>query len=126
MAAIQIRSLSYRYPDGTQALSDVTLSVSEGEIMGLVGANGAGKSSLLLHLNGVLAAGGAVEVGGLPVTPAHLKEVRRRVGLVFQNPDDQLFMPRVYDDVAFGAVNLGYCPEMVERKVHDALSAVGM
>src|SRR5439155_10980334 len=93
---------------------------------GRVGANGAGKSSLLLHLNGVLAAGGAVRVGGLPVTPAHLPEVRRRVGLVFQNPDDQLFMPRVFDDVAFGAINRGHPPEVVERKVAQALEAVGM
>src|SRR5438128_11976439 len=126
MAAIEICSLSYRYPDGTAALRDVSLSIGEGEILGLVGANGAGKSSLLLHLNGVLAAGGAVRVGDLPVIPAHLPEVRRRVGLVFQNPDDQLFMPRVLDDVAFGAINQGHSPEVVERKVAGALEAEGM
>jgi cobalt/nickel transport system ATP-binding protein len=126
MAAIEIRSLSYQYPDGTTALHDVNLSIREGEIVGLVGANGAGKSSLLQHLNGVLAANGAVSVGGVPVTPAQLSEVRRRVGLVFQNPDDQLFMPRVYDDVAFGAINQGHAPAVVERKVADALGAVGM
>jgi cobalt/nickel transport system ATP-binding protein len=126
MTAIEIRSLSYRYPDGTTALRDVHLSIGEGEIVGLVGANGAGKSSLLQHLNGVLAAHGAVSVGGVPVTPAQLSEVRRRVGLVFQNPDDQLFMPRVFDDVAFGAINQGHPPAVVERKVADALGAVGM
>src|SRR3989442_6595294 len=126
MAAVEVRSLSYCYPDGTAALRDVTLSIGEREIVGLVGANGGGKSSLLLHLNGVLAANGAVSVDGVPVTPAHLKEVRRRVGLVFQNPDDQLFMPRVFDDVAFGAINLGHPPEVVERKVGEALEAVGM
>src|SRR5947209_6173207 len=126
MAAVEIRSLSYRYPDGTTALRDVSLSIGEGEIMGLVGANGAGKSSLLLHLNGVLAASGAVHVGGVPVIPAHLPEVRRRVGLVFQHPDDQLFMPRVFDDVAFGAINQGHPLEVVERKVIGALEAVGM
>jgi cobalt/nickel transport system ATP-binding protein len=126
MTAIEIRSLSYRYPDGTAALRDVSLSIGEGEILGLVGANGAGKSSLLLHLNGVLAAGGAVSVGGMTVTPSHLPEVRRRVGLVFQHPDDQLFMPRVFEDVAFGAINQGHPPEAVERKVAGALEAVGM
>src|SRR5712691_10086342 len=124
MAAIEIHSLSYRYPDGTAALQDVSLSIGESEIVGLVGANGAGKSSLLLHLNGVLAARGAVSVGGMAVTPAHLPEVRRRVGLVFQNPDDQLFMPRVFDDVAFGVINQGHPPEAVERKAAGALEAV--
>src|SRR5436305_9280907 len=126
MAAIEVRSLSYRYPDGTAALRDVSLSIGEGEILGLVGANGAGKSSLLLHLNGVLAASGAISVGGMTVAPAHLPEVRRRVGLVFQHPDDQLFMPRVFEDVAFGVINQGHPPEAVERKVADALEAVGM
>ena len=126
MAAIEVRSLSYRYPDGTPALRNVSLGISDGEIVGLVGANGAGKSTLLLHLNGVLAADGVVAVGGVPVTPASLRETRRRVGLVFQNPDDQLFMPRVFDDVAFGAINLGFPPEVVERKVREALEAVGM
>ncbi len=126
MAAIEVRSLSYRYPDGTPALHNVSLGISDGEIVGLVGANGAGKSTLLLHLNGVLAADGCVAVGGVPVTPASLRDMRRRVGLVFQNPDDQLFMPRVFDDVAFGAINLGFPPEVVERKVREALEAVGM
>jgi cobalt/nickel transport system ATP-binding protein len=126
MAALEIRSLCYRYPDGTPALRDISLSAGTGEIVGLVGANGAGKSTLLLHLNGVLAAEGAVSIGGVPVTRAHLPEVRRRVGLVFQNPDDQLFMPRVCDDVAFGAINLGFPPAVVECKVRDALEAVGM
>src|SRR5947208_17089522 len=117
MAAVEVRSLSYCYPDGTAALRDVTLSIGEREIVGLVGANGAGKSSLLLHLNGVLAADGAVSLGGLPVTRASLAEARRRVGLVFQNPDDQLFMPRVFDDVAFGAINQGHLPKVVEQEV---------
>src|ERR1700730_16371620 len=126
MAGVEVRSLSYRYPDGTAALRDVSLTIGAQAIVGPVVANGAGKSSLLLHLNGVLAASGAVSVGGVPVKPAHLKEVRRRVGLVFQNPDDQLFMPRVFDDVAFGAINLGHPPEVVERKVGQALDAVGM
>jgi cobalt/nickel transport system ATP-binding protein len=126
VAEIQVRSLTYRYPDGNPALRDVSLCAGHGEIVGLVGANGAGKSTLLLHLNGVLAANGAVAVGDVPVTPASLRETRRRVGLVFQNPDDQLFMPRVFDDVAFGAINLGFPPAVVERKVREALAAVGM
>ncbi len=123
---MEVRGLSYCYPDGTAALRDIHLSIGAGEIVGLVGANGAGKSTLLLHLNGVLAAGGAVTVGGTPVTPVSLKEVRRRVGLVFQNPDDQLFMPRVFDDVAFGPTNLGLAPARVEQRVREALAAVGM
>jgi cobalt/nickel transport system ATP-binding protein len=126
VAGIEIRSLSYRYPDGTPALWDISLSIAAGEVVGLVGANGAGKSTLLLHLNGVLAANGAVTVDGLPVTRAHLKQVRERVGMLFQNPDDQLFMPRVFDDVAFGVLNRGEARDQVARKVAAALASVGM
>ena len=126
MAEICICNLSYRYPDGSAALREISLAIGAGETVGLVGANGAGKSTLLLHLIGVLAADGAVSVGGVAVTSRSLKEVRRRVGLVFQNPDDQLFMPSVFEDVAFGPRNLGLSPGVVERRVRGALAAVGM
>jgi cobalt/nickel transport system ATP-binding protein len=93
----------------------------------LLGPNGAGKTTLVLHLNGILEAGaGSVAVSGLPVTKPNLAEVRRRVGIVFQDPDDQLFMPTVRDDVAFGPANLGLRGDALEQRVHEALAKVGM
>ncbi len=124
--AIRIRGLDYTYPDGTRALSKVDLSVSAGERLGLVGPNGAGKSTLLLHLNGLLRGDGEVVVCGMPVTDGHLKEVRLKVGMVFQEPDDQLFMPTVFDDVGFGPLNVGLGREEVTRRVEQALAAVDM
>lgn len=124
--AIVIESLSYTYPDDTEALKGIGLSVGEGERLGLVGPNGAGKPTLLLHLNGLLRGTGRVEVCGLPVTDGHLDEVRLKVGLVFQDPDDQLFMPTVFDDVAFGPLNMDLEREEVERRVEDALREVDM
>src|SRR5262245_34552336 len=95
--AIVVRDLRYRYPDGTEALRGLSLRVREGDALAVVGPNGAGKSTLVLHLNGILAPqAGSVEVGGVPVSRASLRHVRREVGLVFQNPDDQLFMPSVF------------------------------
>jgi cobalt/nickel transport system ATP-binding protein len=126
MKAVEIDDLSYRYPDGTLALSGVSLSVEEGETLGLVGPNGAGKSTLLLHLNGILGDGAGVTILGTPLSNGRDAQVRGEVGLVFQNPDDQLFMPRVFDDVAFGALNQGYSPNVVRTKVEAALAAVGM
>jgi cobalt/nickel transport system ATP-binding protein len=127
-AAIEIRGLSYAYHDGTQALRGVNLRVQPGESVGLVGPNGAGKSTLLLHLNGSLgpAEGGQVCVLGLPVSRANLRQVRRRVGLVFQDPEDQLFTPTVFEDVAFGPLNLGLTGEELEQRVRRALAAVGV
>ena len=118
--------MAYAYPDGRQVLFGVDLTVHEGERVAILGPNGAGKTTLVLHLNGTLQAGaGRVSVDGLPVVKEHLKEIRRRVGIVFQDPDDQLFMPTVRDDVAFGPANLGYRgPELAER-VARALRAVG-
>ena len=105
---LDVRGLAYAYPDGHQALFGVNLHVHQGERVALLGPNGAGKTTLVLHLNGILTAGaGSVEVSGLPVAKENLLEIRRRVGVVFQDPDDQLFMPSVRDDVAFGPANLG-------------------
>ncbi|HSE69399.1 MAG TPA: ABC transporter ATP-binding protein [Nocardioidaceae bacterium] len=124
---LDVRGLAYAYPDGHQALFGVNLHVHRGERVALLGPNGAGKTTLVHHLNGILAAGaGSVEVSGLPVTKQHLQEVRRRVGVVFQDPDDQLFMPSVRDDVAFGPANLGLRGAALEERVMDALDRVGM
>jgi len=123
---VELTDLNYTYPDATQALDSVSFRITHGESVALVGANGAGKSTLLMHLNGaLLAQHGAVRIGDIPATRATLPEIRRSVGMVFQDPDDQLFMPTVFEDVAFGPLNLGLPPEEVERRVNDALARVG-
>jgi cobalt/nickel transport system ATP-binding protein len=123
---VAVSDLAFTYPDGTPALEGVTFTLHHGESVGLVGANGAGKSTLLLHLAGVLVASrGSVRVGDWPVTPRTLPQVRRSVGMVFQDPDDQLFMPTVEDDVAFGPASLGLPPDEVEAQVSAALDRVG-
>jgi cobalt/nickel transport system ATP-binding protein len=125
--ALEVRGLAYAYPDGHQALRRVDLTVAPGERVALLGPNGAGKTTLILHLNGILqGSAGDVHVGGLAVDRANLKEIRRRVGIVFQDPDDQLFMPTVRDDVAFGPANLGLRGDALDRRVRDALAAVDM
>jgi cobalt/nickel transport system ATP-binding protein len=124
---LDVRGLAYAYPDGHQALFGVDLHVHEGERVALLGPNGAGKTTLVLHLNGILTAGaGSVTVSGLPVSRENLMEIRRRVGVVFQDPDDQLFMPSVREDVAFGPANLGIRGHALESRVVDALDRVGM
>ena len=124
---LDVQGVAYAYPDGHQALYGVNLHVHRGERVALLGPNGAGKTTLVLHLNGILAAGaGTVNVSGLPVNKQNLQEVRRRVGVVFQDPDDQLFMPKVRDDVAFGPANLGLKGQALEKRVRDALEQVGM
>ena len=124
---LDVRGLAYAYPDGHQALYGVDLHLRRGERVALLGPNGAGKTTLVLHLNGILSAGaGSVAVSGLPVDKQHLQEIRRRVGVVFQDPDDQLFMPTVGDDVAFGPRNMGVRGAELERRVGDALEQVGM
>jgi cobalt/nickel transport system ATP-binding protein len=124
---LDVRGVAYAYPGGHQALFGVDLHVHPRERVALLGPNGAGKTTLVLHLNGILTPGaGSVTVSGLPVTGANLLEVRRRVGIVFQDPDDQLFMPTVRDDVAFGPANLGLRGAELDERVVEALSAVGV
>jgi cobalt/nickel transport system ATP-binding protein len=124
---LEVAGLAFAYPDGHQALFGVDLVVQRGERVALLGPNGAGKTTLVHHLNGILKAGaGSVAVDGLGVTKANLPEVRRRVGLVFQDPDDQLFMGTVAQDVAFGPSNLGLRGAELDARVRAALDQVGM
>ena len=124
---LDVRGLAFAYPDGHQALFGVDLHMHRGERVAMLGPNGAGKTTLVLHLNGILTAGsGSVMVSGLPVTKGNLGEIRRRVGIVFQDPDDQLFMPTVRDDVAFGPANLGLRGDELDARVLHALEQVGM
>lgn len=123
---IEFADVSFTYPDGNKALDGVSFRISHGEAVGIVGANGAGKSTLLLHLVGVLfPTAGSVRVGDCPVTRRTLARIRQHVGLVFANPDDQLFMPTVREDVAFGPLNQRLPPEEVELRVNRALETVG-
>ena len=125
--ALEVSGLTFAYPDGRTALHGVDLRVQPGERVALLGPNGAGKTTLVLHLNGVLTGGlGTVRVGGLPVVRKHLREIRRRVGIVFQDPEDQLFMPTVAEDVAFGPANFGVTGAALAARVDEALAAVDM
>lgn len=124
---VEVRDLFYTYPDGTAALHGITFRVEHGEAVALVGANGAGKSTLLLHLIGYLpVARGEVRIGDVPLTRDTAAAVRRAVGMVFQDPDDQLFMSTVAEDVAFGPLNLRLPAPEVERRVASALERVGL
>ncbi|WP_017296904.1 energy-coupling factor ABC transporter ATP-binding protein [Nodosilinea nodulosa] len=124
---IAIDDLSYAYADGTQALSHINLSIAAGERVALVGANGSGKSTLLLHLNGILLPqSGRLTVGEYPMQPEHLQAIRNFVGLVFQNPDDQLFMPTVWEDITFGPMNQGVQGKDLHHRCHHCLYAVGL
>lgn len=128
--SLDVVGLAYAYPDGNQALYGVNLKIEKGERVALLGPNGAGKTTLVMHLNGILAAGlGSVHVGGLQVDTndsESLKDIRRRVGIVFQDPDDQLFMPTVREDIAFGPINMGITGTELENCVNEALEQVGM
>jgi cobalt/nickel transport system ATP-binding protein len=125
--SLQVRGVAYAYPDGTQALFGVDTTIHRSERVALLGPNGAGKTTLVLHLNGILAGGlGSVHVAGMEVAKENLGEIRRRVGVVFQDPDDQLFMPTVREDVAFGPANLGLRGAELDGRVHGALERVGM
>ncbi|ADC68867.1 cobalt ABC transporter, ATPase subunit [Methanocaldococcus sp. FS406-22] len=129
MYMIETRDLYFRYPDGTEVLKGINLKVKKGEMVSILGPNGAGKSTLFLHFNGILKPWkGEVLIKGKPIKydKKGLIEVRKTVGLVFQNPDDQIFAPTVKEDVAFGPLNLGLPKDEVERRVREALKAVGM
>ena len=125
--AAEVSGVHFNYPDGTPALAGIDLSIAHGERLAILGPNGAGKSTLVLHLNGILTpTQGRVSIDGLIVDKANMREIRRRVGIVFQDPDDQLFMPTVRDDVAFGPANLGLRGDDLDARVGEALDAVGM
>jgi len=125
--ALRVEELVYDYPDGRRALDSLDLEIGPGERVALLGPNGAGKTTLALHLNGILTpSSGVVEVGGEAVSNESLARVRQDVGLVFQDPDDQLFMPTVAQDVAFGPLNFGVPEGEIPDRVHRALAAVGM
>jgi len=124
---LQVINLHFSYPDGHVALRGIDLTLRKGEKVALVGPNGAGKSTLILHLNGILNGGkGAIHIAGLPVNEKNLPQIRAAVGLVFQNPDDQLFSPTVFEDVAFGPLHMGYDEAEVRQRVEHALAQVQM
>jgi cobalt/nickel transport system ATP-binding protein len=124
--SIEVDNLSFSYPDGHPALCQVSLHIQPGEKVALVGPNGAGKSTLILHLNGILMGIGDIRVAGLTVNKENLGQVRARVGMVFQNPDDQLFSPTVFDDIAFGPLYQGLPMAEVQSRVAEALAVVNM
>jgi cobalt/nickel transport system ATP-binding protein len=125
-SVVELRSLSFTYPDGRVALRDINLCASQGERVAIVGPNGAGKSTLMLHLNGILRGEGSVRVGGLELTERNLGRVRALVGMVFQNPDDQLFSPTVFDDVAYGPIYAGLSESAMRLRVDAALRQIRM
>jgi cobalt/nickel transport system ATP-binding protein len=123
---LQVTDLHFSYPDGHVALQGVSLHLSEGDKVALVGPNGAGKSTLILHLNGILSGRGGLSVAGFPINDKNLPVIRAAVGLVFQNPDDQLFSPTVFEDVAFGPLHMGLPEAEVSARVEEALEQVRM
>lgn len=123
---IEINALTYLYPTGNMALDNLNMSVSKGEKVALVGPNGAGKSTLILHLNGILNGNGHIRIMGMGMEKGNLPKIRQKVGVVFQDPDHQLFSPTVFDDVAFGPMNMGFSEDEVRAKVSEALEKVGL
>jgi cobalt/nickel transport system ATP-binding protein len=123
---IHIKDLSFSYTPDKPVLINVSMDIKPGEKLGIIGPSGAGKSTLLLHLNGILAGSGTVSIGEEKVEKKSLAEIRKRVGIVFQNPDDQLFNPTVEEDIAFGPLNFGFAPEEVAQRVRDALEAMNL
>ncbi len=124
--AVRVENLSFRYPDGHLALRGVSFCAVQGEKVALVGPNGAGKSTFMLHLNGLLSGEGSLVIAGLPLNKENLPLIRGRLGMVFQNPDDQLFSPTVFEDVAFGPLHMGLPEAEVQERVAQALAQVGM
>lgn len=123
---VEFRDVCFSYPDNTPALDGISFRITHGESVGIVGANGAGKSTLLMHMNGyLLPSKGTVIIGDLELNKKTSRDVRKKIGLIFQNPDDQLFMPTVFDDVAFGPINLGLSEEKIRERVDEALKVVG-
>jgi cobalt/nickel transport system ATP-binding protein len=123
---ITIKNLNFTYPDGRRALNDINLEIGKGEIFGIIGPTGAGKSTLLQHLNGILKGAGDVFVDQVRVEAKNEKTIRKKVGIVFQNPDDQLFCPTVYEDIAFGLFNLGFKKEEVDKKITAILDKMNL
>ena len=124
---LKINNLSYSYPDGHKALNSVSFSIDQGESISILGPNGAGKTTLILHLNGILGKlSGEIEVSGLKYIPDNIDKIRKTVGVVFQDPDDQLFMPTVIEDVMFGPKNFGFTQKEAEENSLEALKMVGM
>lgn len=122
---VKFENVVYKYPDGTPALKGISFTITHGESVGIVGANGSGKTTLLLHLNGyLLPSSGIIRIGDILLNKKTRQEIRKKVGLVFQNPDDQLFMPTVFEDTAFGPINLGLDEKTVEEKVRKSLEIV--
>jgi cobalt/nickel transport system ATP-binding protein len=126
ISVITIKELSYDYPDQTPALRNINLTVDAGECLGIIGANGAGKSTLLLHLNGILRGQGQVIVDGLPVCGKNLKKIRAQVGLVFQDPNHQLFMPTLLDDMLFGPLNFGMSKDLALQRADQVFQTLGI
>ena len=123
---IAVRDLRYRYPDGTQALNGIDFDLHAGECVALFGANGSGKTTFVLHLNGLLEGEGSIEVCGMPLDAGTRQAIRGKVGLVFQDPDEQLFMPTVLEDVSFGPLNQGLAPGAASARARAVLDSVGM
>jgi len=124
--AIEIRNFSYHYPDGTTALSDITLSIEAGERVALIGPNGAGKSTVLLAMAGFIKGTGKISIEGLETSNRNLRKIRALIGSCLENPEDQLFMPTLFDDVAFGPLNMGLGSEQVKARVTEVLRTVGL
>lgn len=124
--AIEIENLSFKYPDGTVALDNITLSIEHGQAVALIGPNGAGKSTLLLAMAGFVKGTGKVLIDGLQINRQNIKKIRSLIGSCLEDPDDQLFMPTLFDDVAFGPLNMGLEAEQVKARVADVLKTVGL